>query len=156
VRETGIRLFEEIMVLLLGGTARSEAVGLTPVDLVVVETDGTIEQADSLKVSYPGAPETGLDVFRYTFAQAALHPAFRARQRGTAGLGPVCRACPRARVCGGGLYAHRYHPGAAPPFSAPSVYCHDLALLVDHIAARVRRDVARLTGGTEHPQAVGR
>jgi uncharacterized protein len=144
-RETGIRLFEEIMVLLFGGTARSEAVGLTPVDLVVVETDGTIEQADSLKVSYPGAPETGLDVFRNTFAEAARHPAFRARQRGPAGLGPVCRACPRARVCGGGLYAHRYLPGADAPFSAPSVYCADLALLVDHIAGRLRHDVTRLT-----------
>ncbi|MFF7392251.1 FxsB family cyclophane-forming radical SAM/SPASM peptide maturase [Streptomyces scabiei] len=144
-RETGIRLFEEIMVLLLGGTARSEVVGLTPVDLVVVETDGAIEQADSLKVSYPGAPETGLHVFRDTFADAAAHPAFRARQRGLSGLGPVCRSCTRSRVCGGGLYAHRYFPGAAPVFSAPSVYCDDLAVLVDHIGARLRQDVAALT-----------
>lgn len=144
-RETGIRLFEEILVLLLGGTARSEAVGLTPVDLVVVETDGTIEQADSLKVTYPGAPATGLDVYRHTFADAARHEAFRARQRGRAGLGPVCAACPRSAVCGGGLYAHRYHPGATPtPFAAPSVYCPDLAVLVDHIAARLRRDVRDL------------
>ncbi|WP_406217383.1 FxsB family cyclophane-forming radical SAM/SPASM peptide maturase [Streptomyces canus] len=144
-RETGVRLFEEIMVLLLGGTARSEAVGLTPVDLVVVETDGAIEQADSLKVSYPGAPETGLHVFRNSFADAAAHPAFRARQRGFAGLGPVCRSCARSRVCGGGLYAHRYAPAVAPAFSAPSVYCDDLAVLVDHIGARLRRDVAELT-----------
>jgi len=144
-RETGIRLFEEIMVLLLGGTARSEVVGLAPVDLVVVETDGAIEQADSLKVSYPGAPETGLHVSRDTFADAAAHPAFRARQRGFTGLGPVCRSCVRSRVCGGGLYAHRYAPGAAPVFSAPSVYCEDLAVLVDHIGARLHRDVAELT-----------
>ncbi|MFF9775571.1 FxsB family cyclophane-forming radical SAM/SPASM peptide maturase [Streptomyces sp. NPDC013978] len=144
-RETGIRLFEEIMVLLLGGAARSEVVGLTPIDLVVVETDGAIEQADSLKVSYPGAPETGLHVFRDTFADAAAHPAFRARQRGLGGLGPVCRSCVRSRVCGGGLYAHRYSPDATPVFSAPSVYCDDLAVLVDHIGARLRRDVAALT-----------
>jgi uncharacterized protein len=143
-RETGIRLFEEIMVLLLGGTARSEVVGLAPVDLVVVEADGAIEQADSLKVSYPGAPETGLHVLRDTFADAAAHPAFRARQRGLSGLGPVCRSCPRSRVCGGGLYAHRYSPEASPVFSAPSVYCDDLAVLVDHIGARLRRDVAAL------------
>ncbi|MCX4859324.1 FxsB family radical SAM/SPASM domain protein [Streptomyces canus] len=144
-RETGIRLFEEIVVLLLGGAARSEAVGLAPVDLVVVETDGTIEQADSLKVAYDGAPATGLDVFRHTFTDAARHEAFRARQRGRAGLAPVCAACPRAAVCGGGLYAHRYHPGAAPtPFAAPSVYCADLAVLVDHMADRLRQDVPQL------------
>lgn len=149
-RETGIRLFEELLVLLLGGTASSEAVGLTPVDLVVVETDGTIEQADSLKVAYDGAPATGLDVFRHTFADAARHEAFRARQRGRAGLAPVCAACPRAAVCGGGLYAHRYHPGAVPtPFTAPSVYCADLAVLVDHIADRLRQDVTRLRAAAQ-------
>jgi uncharacterized protein len=65
-------------------------------------------------------------------------------QRGTAGLGPVCRARPRSRVCGGGLYAHRYHPGSTPLFAAPSVYCDDLAVLIDHVGDRLRRGVARL------------
>ncbi|WP_327679923.1 FxsB family cyclophane-forming radical SAM/SPASM peptide maturase [Kitasatospora sp. NBC_00458] len=142
-RETGVRLFEELAVLLLGGRAASEAVGLAPVDLVVVEADGSIEQADSLKAAYDGAPGTGLDVWRHDFADAAAHPAFRARQRGLAGLGPVCAACPLARVCGGGLYAHRYGDGH---FGWPSVYCADLARLIRHIGGRLREDVARLGG----------
>ncbi|MGY5008282.1 FxsB family cyclophane-forming radical SAM/SPASM peptide maturase [Streptomyces sp. 900105755] len=152
LRETGIRFFDEIMTVLLGGSTRSETVGLAPVDLVVVETDGSIEQADSLKVSYPGAPTTGLDVFGNTFAEAAAHEAFRVRQRGLAGLGPVCAGCARVQVCGGGLYAHRYSPTARPtPFASPSVYCRDLAVVVDHIRERVTRDMAlvlgRRTGG---------
>ncbi|MFE6050890.1 FxsB family cyclophane-forming radical SAM/SPASM peptide maturase [Kitasatospora sp. NPDC056446] len=140
-RETGVRLFEELAVLLLGGRAASEAVGLAPVDLVVVEADGTIEQADSLKAAYDGAPGTGLDVWRHGFAEAAAHPAFRARQRGLAGLGPVCAGCPLARVCGGGLYAHRY---GGDGFGHPSVYCADLDRLIRHIAGRLRAGVAGL------------
>ncbi|MER7581950.1 FxsB family cyclophane-forming radical SAM/SPASM peptide maturase [Kitasatospora sp. NPDC097691] len=140
-RETGVRLFEELAVLLLGGRAASEAVGLTPVDLVVVEADGTIEQADSLKAAYDGAPATGLDVWRHGFAEAAAHPAFRARQRGLAGLGPVCAGCPLARVCGGGLYAHRW---AGDGFGHPSVYCADLDRLVRHIGGRLREGVAEV------------
>ncbi|SOB82539.1 FxsB family cyclophane-forming radical SAM/SPASM peptide maturase [Streptomyces sp. 1331.2] len=143
-RETGVRLFEELAVLLLGGRAASEAVGLAPVDLVVVEADGTIEQADSLKVAYDGAPGTGLDVWRHDFAAAAAHPAFRARQRGLAGLGPVCAACPLAPVCGGGLYAHRW---AGDGFGYPSVYCADLDRLIRHIAERLRAGVAGLGVG---------
>ncbi|MEV7779748.1 FxsB family cyclophane-forming radical SAM/SPASM peptide maturase [Kitasatospora sp. NPDC088351] len=143
-RETGVRLFEELAVLLLGGRAASEAVGLAPVDLVVVEADGTIEQADSLKAAYDGAAATGLDVRRHGFAEAAAHPAFRARQRGRAGLGPVCAGCPLAAVCGGGLYAHRY---AAGGFGHPSVYCADLDRLIRHIAGRLRGDVAGLAAG---------
>ncbi|MEU1286895.1 FxsB family cyclophane-forming radical SAM/SPASM peptide maturase [Kitasatospora sp. NPDC005856] len=143
-RETGVRLFEELAVLLLGGRAASEAVGLAPVDLVVVEADGTIEQADSLKVAYQGAPGTGLDVWRHGFGRAGMHPAFRARQRGLAGLGPVCARCPLARVCGGGLYAHRY---AGDGFGHPSVYCADLDRLIRHIAGRLRAGVAGLVRG---------
>ncbi|MFC9324815.1 FxsB family cyclophane-forming radical SAM/SPASM peptide maturase [Kitasatospora sp. NPDC057015] len=150
-RETGIRLFEELAVLLLGGRAASEAVGLAPVDLVVVEADGTIEQADSLKAAYDGAPGTGLDVFRHDFTAAAAHPAFRARQRGRAGLGPVCAACPLARVCGGGLYAHRYADGG---FAHPSVYCADLAVLIGHIGNRLRHDLARPGGPAPAGRAV--
>ena len=144
-RETGIRLFEELMALLLGGRANSELVGLAPLDLAVVETDGTIELSDSLKVSYPGAPETGLDVFRHSFAEAARHESFRALRRGRSGLGPVCDSCALATTCGGGLHAHRYHPGSAEPFAHPTVYCADLAVLIGHIRARLDSDLAALT-----------
>ena len=143
-RETGIRLFEEVMALLLGGTASSELVGLAPVDLVVVETDGSIELADSLKVSYEGAPATGMDVFRHSFADAARHESFRSLPQGRSGLGPVCNSCPLVHTCGGGLYAHRYLPGPAEPFAHPSVYCADLSALIGHIRSRLSRDLAAL------------
>src|SRR3712207_3029032 len=54
-QETGIRLFEDVIALVLGGSSRSEQVGLSPVAAVVVESDGSIELVDSLKSSYPGA-----------------------------------------------------------------------------------------------------
>lgn len=139
-KETGIRLFEDLMAGLLGGTARSEAVGLAPVDLVVVETDGTIEQSDSLKVTYEGAPATGLDVFRHSFDDALRLEAFRVRQRGTAGLAPSCRRCRMMKVCGGGLYAHRYRSGT--DFTNPSVYCADLADLIMYMRRRIESDIA--------------
>lgn len=141
VRETGIRLFEELMSGILGGTVRSESVGLAPVDLVVVETDGTIEQSDSLKTSYAGAPETGLDVFRHSFEQALWRPEFRVRHAGIAGLGATCGKCGLVRVCGGGLYAHRFD--SVNLFANPSVYCHDLAALIGHMRDRIEQDLAR-------------
>ncbi len=141
VRETGIRLFEELMSGILGGAVRSESVGLAPVDLVVVETDGTIEQSDSLKASYPGAPETGLDIFRNSFDQVLERPEFRARQTGLTALGDTCGKCALAQVCGGGLYAHRF--SSLNRFANPSVYCHDLAALIDHMRSRIEDRLAR-------------
>jgi uncharacterized protein len=55
---TRIRLFEEIMSLILGAGSRAEMVGLSPSRLVVIETDGAIEQGDTLKAAYHGAPDS--------------------------------------------------------------------------------------------------
>ncbi|MCX4488571.1 FxsB family radical SAM/SPASM domain protein [Streptomyces anulatus] len=132
---TEVRLFTEILALLLGWASAAEAVGLSPMVAVVVDTDGAIEQVDSLKSAYPGAPETGLDVFHNSFDDALRHPGIAARQLGEEGLAPECRACPVLRVCGGGNYAHRYAPTSG--FLHPSVYCADLEHLIRHIARRL-------------------
>lgn len=130
-RETRVRLFEEIIHLLLGGTSRSESVGLTPSSLVVVETDGSIEQADTLKSAYDGGPVTGLHVARNPFDAALRLPSIAARQVGLDALAEACTACSLRQVCGGGLYPHRYRLGSG--FRNPSVYCPDLFRLIDHI-----------------------
>ena len=123
-----------------GRQPRTESLGLAPSDVVVIETDGTIEQADSIKVAYDGAPATGLDVFSHPLDAAAAHPGIRARQQGIAGLSPVCRQCPVVDSCGGGLYAHRYRTGSG--FANPSVYCADLEKIITHVRARLRPEAA--------------
>ncbi len=139
-KETGVRLFEEIMNVLLGGQSRSENVGLSPVAMLVVDTDGTLQQVDSLKTSYAGAPETGLTVFDHPLDDALWHPGVVARQIGRAALPGTCAACAVRDVCGGGAYAHRYREGRG--YLNPSVYCPDLLKLIGHIGRTVQRDLA--------------
>lgn len=136
-----IHLFEEIISLVLGGASRSEAIGLSPVRMLVIDTDGSIEQVDSLKSAFEGAPETGLSVQAHAFDEALTHPSVVARQRGVAALSATCRACPVHRICGAGLYPHRYHPDTG--FLNPSVYCSDLRRLIEHIRQRVHADLRR-------------
>lgn len=146
-RETRVRLFEEIIHLLLGGASRSEAVGLTPTSVVVVETDGSIEQTDTLKSTYHGAPATGLHVARDPFDAALRMPSIAARQLGYNALSEQCTRCQLGQVCGGGLYPHRYRAGSG--FRNPSVYCPDLFRLIDHIRKRVDADL-RARAGAHH------
>ena len=136
-RRTPIRMFDSIIATSNGGASATESLGLAPSDVVVIETDGAIEQADSLKVAYEGAPATGLDIFRHPLSEAAAHPAIRARHQGIAGLAAVCQRCPVVSSCGGGLYAHRYRSGTG--FKNESVYCADLKRIITH----VRTDEAR-------------
>jgi uncharacterized protein len=142
--ETRIRLFEEIMAVLLGGQSRVEGVGLSPAAMVVVETDGAIEESDMLTSAYPGAGATGLHVDRDSFDAVLSPTGTPARQRGQAALAPSCRSCDLHRACGGGLYPHRYRRGHG--FTNPSVYCPDLYRLIGHVRHRLTADLDALHG----------
>lgn len=140
-RRVSVRMFESIIATTRGGVSRTESLGLDASDVVVIETDGAIEQADSIKVAYDGAPATGLDIFAHSLDAAAAHPGVRARQQGLAGLSDTCQRCPVVTSCGGGLYAHRYRDGNG--FDNPSVYCADLKKIITHVRARLRPAAGR-------------
>ncbi|HEV2778994.1 MAG TPA: FxsB family cyclophane-forming radical SAM/SPASM peptide maturase [Actinophytocola sp.] len=138
-QETTVRLFAELVNLLLGGRSRTEQIGAGPVGYLVIDTDGSYQQDDSLKSTRPGEPETGMNVFEHTVDEVLRHPDVRARQLGSAALADECRRCALVRVCGGGSYPHRFRAGHG--FRNPSVYCPDLQRLIRHVARRVRADL---------------
>jgi uncharacterized protein len=143
VQETRIRLFTELIQLILGGSAAVEGLGLRPTTLIVVDTDGTIKQLDSLSSTYPGAAGTGLHVSTDSFDAALDHPTTVARQMGADALSAQCQACPIMEICGGGLYPHRYRDGEG--FRHPSVYCQDLLRLIAHVRDRVLADLSQIS-----------
>lgn len=132
-RPMPIRLFDSVHSIAHGGASWTEAIGLDPVDLLVIDTDGSWEQADSLKTAYDGAPATGMRVDSSSVDDVARHPGVVARRGGLDTLCATCRACPVARVCGGGMYAHRYRTGTG--FVNPSVYCADLKETISQLIA---------------------
>ncbi|MGW0364074.1 FxsB family cyclophane-forming radical SAM/SPASM peptide maturase [Streptomyces sp. NPDC002990] len=140
VRRTRIRLFEEIIALLLGLPAATETLGLAPATTAVIETDGSLEQADSLKSAYEGAAATGMTLDTHSFDRFLDHPGLAARQLGRDALAAGCRTCELVRVCGGGHYPHRFRDGEG--YRQPSVYCADLQVLIRHIAAAVQQATA--------------
>ena len=140
-----IRLFDGIVSLLLGGPAGTAVLGLAPADTLVIQTDGSITQVDSLSAAFEGAMETGLHVDRDRLDAALTHPTTVERQGGLSALGPVCQACEIVTVCGGGFYPHRYRAGAG--FRNPSVYCPDLMKLITSIRGYVSAELTRLASG---------
>jgi len=158
-RPFSIRLFDSIHSTLHGGPPLTEALGVAPSDVLVIETDGSIEQADSLKVAFDGAVDTGLRVQDHPISTAAENAQVMARQNGPDGLSEQCRSCPVLASCGGGLFAHRYRSTSADPedsaaaFRNPTVYCADLLSLVQSIQATESATMApadRFTLDTEY------
>ena len=133
---TRIRLFESMMMRLLGGPSGTEAVGGDQPGIVVIETDGTYEDTDSLKTTTEGAAATGLSVAAHSLDDALAHLGEPAP------LSPECRSCPVVRTCGGGLRAHRFRDGS---FDHPSAYCADLYAVIRHIEGRVAADLGSVS-----------
>ncbi|MCL6732876.1 FxsB family cyclophane-forming radical SAM/SPASM peptide maturase [Streptomyces neyagawaensis] len=132
-RPVPIRLFDALVAASRGLPSGLESVGLRPVALAVVDTDGSWEQVDSLKVAYAGAPATGMTVFTHSLDQLMRHPGMVARNEGHANLCMTCLECPVVHICGGGHYAHRYRRENG--FDNPSIYCADLAFLAYEVTA---------------------
>lgn len=135
-RRMPIKFFDSLIAAWEGHPSGSEAAGLDPVDLLVIETDGSWEQTDSLKTAFENAPATGFDIFSHSVDEAAAHPAVASRQAGIEALCQTCRDCELVRACGGGLYTHRYK--ASNGFDNPSVYCDDLKELIPRVITRSR------------------
>jgi uncharacterized protein len=138
----GVRLFQEIMHALLGGVSTSEAVGLTPPESIFIETDGTYELSDALKVTYPGAAAIGRNVFEHSIDAALEYSNKVSHEAEREHLSESCLSCPILIACGGGLHPHRYR--STNGFRNPSVYCHDLSALITHISQRITNDLKRL------------
>lgn len=138
-----VRTFDSIVGMLCGGHTCTEALGIDPVDIVAVETNGELENVDSLKSTYEGATYLGFDVFNHDFDTVARHPAVDHRRRGVEELCQTCRECSLVEVCGGGYLPHRY--SKTNGFLNPSVYCADLQKLIIHIDRAVRRTLQRET-----------
>ena len=147
-RRVRIRTFDSILSTLRGGTSLTEALGLGPTALAVIETDGSYEQADSLKAAFDGAPETGMNVFDHALDAVTQHPGILARQQGLAGLCQTCQDCPVVTSCGGGLYTHRHR--SSNGFANPSVYCADLLKLISGIRSRLRAGPVEPPGVRTH------
>ncbi|MEV4107729.1 FxsB family cyclophane-forming radical SAM/SPASM peptide maturase [Nonomuraea sp. NPDC049695] len=151
-RPMSVRLFESIIRTARGEASLSEAVGLEPSTMIVIDTDGSYELVDSLKVAYDGAPATGYDVFQHALDEVAAHPGVLARQGGLESLSATCRECPIVTSCGGGLYTHRFRAGS---FDNPSVYCADLFKLITHIRDETEVPAHKLPYATLDSLATG-
>ena len=138
-----IRWFESAMSLMLGGRSECDALGLNPVADIMVESDGTWEPLDTLRVCGNGMTRTGLDVRTCDVEAIWDVPLYQIGLRNQELLSQVCQSCAYRKVCGGGYLPHRYRSDTG--FANPSIYCADYLAVLSHIRQRITKDLEKLS-----------
>ena len=141
-----IRWFKNAMVLLLGGRSDCDMLGTNPVTDIMVESDGTWEPLDTLRICGNGMTRTGLDVRRCDVEEIWKAPLYQLGLRSQELLSDKCRSCGYRRICGGGYLPHRYRHDNG--FANPSVHCADLLAVFSHIRQRIASDLEELRAAT--------
>ncbi|QTE21988.1 radical SAM protein [Polaribacter cellanae] len=126
-----IRMFRYILHMLFGGRASLDSLGLENNEALVIETDGSIEALDVLKICGDGFTKDNAHVKTHSFDQALSSDLAKLYNLAHNNLCDQCLACELVSVCGGGNLPHRYSSESG--FNNPSVYCKTLAKLIIHI-----------------------
>lgn len=139
-RSVRVRLFEEILHSLLGGSSTSTAIGSsTTPGFIVIDTNGSYQLTDRLKSAYDGAASLNMDVARHSILDVLSSPKLQRYFTSAARVATECRSCDLVAICGGGSPPHRY--SNAKYLDNPSVFCEDLYFLIQHIKLRVLSDL---------------
>lgn len=126
-----VRIFEDIIALSHGVKGSVDALGLAWSGIAVVESDGSIEDVDTLKSVGDGVNQLGMTVFEHSFDDVLRHPSMLRRQDPKGMLSQQCRTCALVETCGGGHLPHRFDTSNG--YRNPSVFCRDLEYLIRHI-----------------------
>jgi uncharacterized protein len=142
--DVSIRFLADIFRLALGGGQETDAFGGGPMSYVVIETDGSIQANDALRVCEEALGETGLNVMHNDLNELGnARPLVRDLVAGVISKPDACRSCPELDTCGGGYMPHRY--SRANGFNNPSVWCADILKVFAY--ARQRLDAHRPAAG---------
>jgi uncharacterized protein len=133
-----VRFFADIFRLILGDTGATDAFGGAAMPYAIVETDGSIQANDALRVCTADLNHTGLNVGTHGFDDLRLaSPLTRALFAGAIAPPTGCTGCPELHTCGGGYLPHRF--SSERLFDNPSVWCADIKLLFRYMRDIVRR-----------------
>lgn len=134
-----IRYFDTLISLILGNESDFDFLGTGKNELLVIETDGSIETVDVLKICGDGFTKASANVHTHSFREAVQTPLAQLYRLANIKVPKKCSVCPVLEVCGGGYIPHRY--SSENGFNNPSVYCNDLLKLITHIQNRIMDDL---------------
>jgi uncharacterized protein len=133
-RAPRIRLFEQMMLGLMGRESPLDALGGDLRQLCVVESDGSIGVNDVMRICGGVFSDDLLNIFDHQLDEHV--GAYRIEE--IQQLCAECAACPYRDSCGGGYLPHRFDGSG---FANPSLYCDALYALSERMEQALQDDL---------------
>ena len=135
-----IRPLSDLIGLIIGLDKNSENFGKGVNDTLVIETDGSIETIDTLRICGNGFTKTKYNVLKNElstiFEESKLAQLYYNAHEN---LCKICSNCPLESICGGGYLGHRY--SNSNEFDNPSIYCKEIVEIICHIQNQLLKDI---------------
>ncbi len=126
-----IRILDSIIDLLIGSNEPMCSIRHSAVDMLTIDTDGSIQLIDDLRICGNNFVELGLTTFSDRldsfFSHSKVLNLYKHEQR----LPEKCTRCHYLNICGSGGHAFRYNGDNS--FDMPSIYCTDTYKVIEHI-----------------------
>lgn len=130
-----IRYLTQIIINILGLNTGFDMLGTATNDYLVIETDGSIEAVDALKICGNGFTKEGLDIKKHSFEDALGASLVQLYHKAHQKLPEKCQQCSIVEICGGGFLPHRF--SSERGFDNPSVYCEDIYKIIGYVQNRI-------------------
>lgn len=129
-----IPIFEDLLQAVMSGRpVLSECFGEPRMGYIVLNTDGTIEPLDALKVCSSGITSNTHNIATDSLEDLDQGGDLLAKcLSGSFSMPQKCQECRWSDLCGGGYLPHRF--SNADGFDNPSVWCRDIQMLLDHMS----------------------
>lgn len=127
-----IPFFLSLVRKLVHDQSHSESIGAFAAPSIVVETDGSIQAHDVLRMNTPAhtyAANVLTDEIDAIFGDSVYESVTRSPE--PEHIAGICSRCPVFHICQGGFVAHRW--SRANGYANPSVYCEALFDVIDRV-----------------------
>lgn len=134
------RIFDNIMAPMLGYKSRVETIGVGGLHSMIIETDGTLEPHDGLRICEGYNRKTGVSVGEGAIERLRQSEPYAFLKPERTRFCTKCLDCSLLSVCQSGHLMHRY--SKAKGFENPSVHCYVLYGLIDYVLRFLNKEVA--------------
>src|SRR6185436_4995722 len=139
-----IPFFLSLVRKLVLDTTQSESIGAFAAPSIVVETDGSIQAHDVLRMNTPDHAYSAnvlTDEIDALFSDAVYESVTRSPE--PEHVAELCSLCPVFHICQGGFVAHRW--SRENGYANPSVYCDALFNVIDRVYFSLLDENSRAT-----------